>query len=153
VTTASTKTATQPPLILPNCQHAASLHGSFSTFKIRVVRSSETSVHIRTLKVFIKGEEDANGDEKYGDLAGHDALPTYGSLRTQMAHVCVMNIHSQHGYHAAYLTSALERADRLCGLVIRVLGYRSGGPGSIPGTTRKKSSGSGTGSTQPCEYN
>jgi hypothetical protein len=28
--------------------------------------------------------------------------------------------------------------DRLCGLVIRVLGYRSEGPGSIPGTTRKK---------------
>jgi hypothetical protein len=43
--------------------------------------------------------------------------------------------------------------DRLCGLVVRVLGCRSGGPGSIPGTTRKKSSGSGTGSTQPREYN
>jgi hypothetical protein len=28
--------------------------------------------------------------------------------------------------------------DRLCGLVVRVLGYRSGGSGSIPGTTRKK---------------
>jgi hypothetical protein len=28
--------------------------------------------------------------------------------------------------------------DRLCGLVVRVLGYRSGGPGSIPRTTRKK---------------
>jgi hypothetical protein len=26
--------------------------------------------------------------------------------------------------------------DRLCGLMVRVLGYRSGGPGSIPGTTR-----------------
>jgi hypothetical protein len=26
----------------------------------------------------------------------------------------------------------------LCGLVVRVLGYRSGGPDSIPGTTRKK---------------
>jgi hypothetical protein len=26
----------------------------------------------------------------------------------------------------------------LCGLVVRVLGYRSGGPGSIPGTTEKK---------------
>jgi hypothetical protein len=26
--------------------------------------------------------------------------------------------------------------DRLCGLVVRVLGYRSGGPASIPGTTR-----------------
>jgi hypothetical protein len=28
--------------------------------------------------------------------------------------------------------------DRLCGLVVRVLGYRSGGPGSIPGTIRKQ---------------
>jgi hypothetical protein len=28
--------------------------------------------------------------------------------------------------------------DRLCGLVVRVLGYRSGGPCSIPGTTKKK---------------
>jgi hypothetical protein len=28
--------------------------------------------------------------------------------------------------------------DSLCGLLVRVLGYRSGGPGSIPGTTRKK---------------
>jgi hypothetical protein len=28
--------------------------------------------------------------------------------------------------------------DRLCVLVVRVLGYRFGGPGSIPGTTRKK---------------
>jgi hypothetical protein len=43
--------------------------------------------------------------------------------------------------------------DRLCGLVVRVLGYRSGGPGSIPGTTRKKNCGSGTGSTQPRKYN
>jgi hypothetical protein len=43
--------------------------------------------------------------------------------------------------------------DRLCGLVVRVLGYRSGGPGSVSGTTRKKSNGSGTGSTQPPEYN
>jgi hypothetical protein len=28
--------------------------------------------------------------------------------------------------------------DRLCGLVVRVLGYRSEGQGSIPSTTRKK---------------
>jgi hypothetical protein len=27
--------------------------------------------------------------------------------------------------------------DRLCGLMVRVLGYKSGGPGSIPGTTKK----------------
>jgi hypothetical protein len=30
----------------------------------------------------------------------------------------------------------LHKIDRLCGLMVRVLGYRSGGPGSIPGTTR-----------------
>jgi hypothetical protein len=29
-------------------------------------------------------------------------------------------------------------SDRLCSLVVTVLGYRSGSPGSIPGTTRKK---------------
>jgi hypothetical protein len=31
-----------------------------------------------------------------------------------------------------------EKSDRLCGLVVRVLDYRSGGPGSIPGTTTRK---------------
>jgi hypothetical protein len=29
-----------------------------------------------------------------------------------------------------------NRSDRLCGLVVRVPGYRSRGPGSIPGATR-----------------
>jgi hypothetical protein len=46
-----------------------------------------------------------------------------------------------------------QNQNRLCGLVVRVLRYRSRGPGSIPGTTRKKSGGSGTESTQPREYN
>jgi hypothetical protein len=32
----------------------------------------------------------------------------------------------------------LLNSDRLCGLVVRVLGYRSGGLGSIPGTTKKR---------------
>jgi hypothetical protein len=36
------------------------------------------------------------------------------------------------------LSKYSKRRDRLCGLVVRVLGYRSGGPGSIPGTTKKK---------------
>jgi hypothetical protein len=54
----------------------------------------------------------------------------------------------------AWLSSDyLHGCDRLCGLVVWVLGYRSGGPGPIPSTTRKKSSGSGAGSTQPREYN
>jgi hypothetical protein len=56
--------------------------------------------------------------------------------------------------------------DRLCGLVVRVLGYRFGGPGfdshaihDFPTKKKKKkkkrktSSGSGTGFTQPREYN
>jgi hypothetical protein len=29
-----------------------------------------------------------------------------------------------------------SQCDRLCGLVVRVLGYKSGGPGSNPGTNR-----------------
>jgi hypothetical protein len=37
-----------------------------------------------------------------------------------------------------YVSTSITLSDRLCDLVVRVLGYRSGGPGSIPGTTRKK---------------
>jgi hypothetical protein len=37
-----------------------------------------------------------------------------------------------------YFIPMIGSIDRLCGLVVRVLGYRSGGPGSIPGTNRKK---------------
>jgi hypothetical protein len=36
------------------------------------------------------------------------------------------------------LVERYHNFDCLGGLVVRVLGYRSGGPGSIPGTTRKK---------------
>jgi hypothetical protein len=35
-------------------------------------------------------------------------------------------------------TPVINSNDRLCGLVVRVLGYRSEGPSSIPGTTRKE---------------
>jgi hypothetical protein len=37
-----------------------------------------------------------------------------------------------------YLPRVCFGGNRLCGLVVRVLGYRSAGPGSIPGTSRKK---------------
>jgi hypothetical protein len=40
--------------------------------------------------------------------------------------------------YAVVISSLLCHMDRLYGLVFRVLGYRSGGPGSIPGTNRKK---------------
>jgi hypothetical protein len=36
-----------------------------------------------------------------------------------------------------YFSPVNGLVNRLCGLVVRVLGYRSGGPGSIPGTTKK----------------
>jgi hypothetical protein len=56
-------------------------------------------------------------------------------------------------WSAALFYFSLLYFGHLCGLVVRVLGDSSGGPGWIPGTTRiKKSSGSGTGSTQPREY-
>jgi hypothetical protein len=45
--------------------------------------------------------------------------------------------------------------DRLCGLVVKVPDYRFRGPGSIPAASRffVRSSGSGTGSTQPRDDN
>jgi hypothetical protein len=51
------------------------------------------------------------------------------------------------------ILTCVTALDRLCGLVARVLGYRFGGPGSIPALPEKRSSGSRTGSTQPREYN
>jgi hypothetical protein len=39
---------------------------------------------------------------------------------------------------ASTISSCYFQVDRLCGLVVRVLDYRSGGPVSIPGTTSKK---------------
>jgi hypothetical protein len=42
------------------------------------------------------------------------------------------------GKFADLYNTSLIVSDRLCGLVVRVLGYRSGGPGSIPSTTRRK---------------
>jgi hypothetical protein len=37
-----------------------------------------------------------------------------------------------------YIRSVWKNIKKLCSLVVRVLGYRSGDPGSIPGITRKK---------------
>jgi hypothetical protein len=45
-------------------------------------------------------------------------------------------LHSEALYSIFFICNIYR--DRLCGLVVRVLGYRFGGPGSIPGTTRKK---------------
>jgi hypothetical protein len=64
--------------------------------------------------------------------------------RTQALDVQSVAIHSYDLLVAAvtakwkHYLSYTEWCGRLCGLVVRVLGYRSGGPGSIPGTTRKK---------------
>jgi hypothetical protein len=43
--------------------------------------------------------------------------------------------------------------DRLCGLVVRVLGYRSGGPGSIPALPEEKVVGLERGPLKTREYN
>jgi hypothetical protein len=46
---------------------------------------------------------------------------------------CVLHVAIQN-----FFTLAIHLTDRFCGLVVRVLGYRSGGPDSIPGTAKKK---------------
>jgi hypothetical protein len=74
-------------------------------------------------------------------------------LTTVWSHYMRYYISSALNLLGSFASSFPVTGGRLCGLVVRVLGYRSGGPGSIPGTTEKKSSGSGTGFTQPLEYN
>jgi hypothetical protein len=54
-----------------------------------------------------------------------------------MPHIYGQNVHILSSLiWFIYLHVLLLSFDRLCGLVVRVLGYRFGGPGSIPGTTR-----------------
>jgi hypothetical protein len=52
-----------------------------------------------------------------------------------------------------YFRSDMFSIDRPCVLGVRVPGYRSGGPGLDFRAVQKQSSGSGTGSTHPREYN
>jgi hypothetical protein len=52
-----------------------------------------------------------------------------GMRRPRKAPVSMVGVSTE--FRFAYLP-----VDRLGGLVVRVLGYRSGGPGSIPGTAR-----------------
>jgi hypothetical protein len=49
-----------------------------------------------------------------------------------------LHIVSRRGVNMLIFTSFYLESGRLCDLVVRVLGYRSVGPGSIPGTTRKE---------------
>jgi hypothetical protein len=71
-------------------------------------------------------------------------LPCYLPGRTKENHIeaCLDSQYSGHDFNHVlrYTHSKCYHLslDRLCGLVVRVLGYRSGGPGSIPGTTRKR---------------
>jgi hypothetical protein len=60
--------------------------------------------------------------DNVGSLTSHNSIGLYGLLQRKLYF---------------YFLICIYTSDRLCGLVVRVLGYRSGGPGSIPGTTRK----------------
>jgi hypothetical protein len=95
------------------------------------------------------------------------ARPFTGVLTQALPEYLNFELLDHSSYHPDIIPSdevakRMRYHDRLCGLVVRVLGYRSGGPVSIPGTTRfsekkkkkrKTSSGSGTGSTHLSEYN
>jgi hypothetical protein len=74
---------------------------------------------------------------------------------TAVGSQCRMSLCDEESYRNLQNFAVLYRAlDRLCGLVVRVLGYRSGGSGFDSLHYQKKNiSGSGTGSTQPRDYN
>jgi hypothetical protein len=57
--------------------------------------------------------------------------------RTENVPLSTVSANQPFSHACCYYRNALGQFDLLSGLVVRVLGYRSGGPGSIPGTTRK----------------
>jgi hypothetical protein len=59
------------------------------------------------------------------------------------------------GLHHVFITRVIICVmSRLCGLVVRIAGYISKAPVQFPALPDfLRTSGSGTGSTQPCEYN
>jgi hypothetical protein len=84
------------------------------------------------------------------DLPGH--LLGIHSIPPSSATEMFSSFQAPDKYSKKFVTVA-HWYDRLCGLVVRVLYYRSTGPGFDSRALPKKSSGSGTGSTQPREYN
>jgi hypothetical protein len=62
-----------------------------------------------------------------------------GSTRGHLQVISVtLNNKNRSHYSLFLIFYVTEIVDRLCGLVVIVLGHRSGGPGSISGTTRTK---------------
>jgi hypothetical protein len=62
------------------------------------------------------------------ECGGLDVLHRYGPPRSLIGTALYFN----------FFYTLLQFLDRLCGLVVRVLGYRFGGPGSIPALPIKK---------------
>jgi hypothetical protein len=110
----------------------------FSFCFVYLRRIKISAAHILLYHIISRQNHAAGND--YSDLVNKELCPRITRLLA-----CNLGI--------ALLSKVYLFRDRLCGLVVRVLGYRSGGPGSIPGTIRKKSRGSGTWFTQPREYN
>jgi hypothetical protein len=73
------------------------------------------------------------GSCEHGNVSS-DSITYYESLSSSTT--VIFSIWAQ--LHITVLSGMKSYDDRLCGLVVRVLGYRSGGPCSIPGTTKKK---------------
>jgi hypothetical protein len=78
-------------------------------------------------------------------------LGCYGDSRAFLKNIKLVHHRPQHDIFLFFIFNSVP-GDRLCGLVVRVLDYRCRSPG-FDSRALKKSSGSGTGSTQPREYN
>jgi hypothetical protein len=59
-----------------------------------------------------------------------------GSRLSTLAKVSIIHSYSFPDYYIIIISSSSSSSDNLCGLVVRVPGYRSRGPDSIPGAAR-----------------
>jgi hypothetical protein len=74
-----------------------------------------------------------SGETKIEESLGSWTLPI---VRNSEQLEYTINRYNKTFFHNYVSKCFITTYDRLCGLVVRVLGYRLGGPGSIPGTTR-----------------
>jgi hypothetical protein len=94
-----------------------------------LVREGAPHQQTRTCLKIIKGRREKIGRGSQMGAWHQDRLADWLSVIIEFWHWLWLG---------PYFNAVLAVIYRLCGLVVTVFGYRSGGQGSIPGTTKKK---------------
>jgi hypothetical protein len=106
--------------------HKIRFSGHVQSHITRVVGLERPQIYVKKF-YFSQSAWTASGDTQ------HHALCDTSVARISVGH---HGMYTENCTYVLFLRKVCYFWDRLCGLVVRVLGYRFGGLGSIPGTTR-----------------